>query len=86
LQFIADSGCRLVACDEKASKLVYQVDLTGPVAIIMGDEGEGIHEKTLERCHEQVKIPMEGKTASLNVSVASGMILSEVMRQSIALK
>lgn len=56
-------------------------DLTGPLAIVMGDEGEGIHEKTLERCDNHARIPMSGKTGSLNVAVSSGMVLYEVIRQ-----
>jgi 23S rRNA (guanosine2251-2'-O)-methyltransferase len=81
LEFIANSGCKLVACSEKAEANIYKADLTGPIAVIMGDEGEGIHEKTLERSHLHVKIPLSGQTASLNVSVATGMVLSEVCRQ-----
>lgn len=81
LQFMNESGLQLVACSEKASHSVYQSDLTGPIAIIMGDEGEGIHEKTLERADKHIKIPMQGKVQSLNVAVATGMILSEIERQ-----
>lgn len=81
LQFIADSGCKLVACSEKADKSAAQCNLTGPIAIIMGDEGEGIHEKTLERCSDHIKIDMPGSTQSLNVSVATGMVLYEMNRQ-----
>ncbi len=81
IQFIQDAGVKLVACTEKADESIYTADLTGPVAIIMGDEGTGVHPKTLEKVNAVAKIPMGGKVASLNVAVAAGMILSEVERQ-----
>ncbi len=81
IQLIKDSGVKLVASSEKTDNTIYQTDLTGPIAIIMGDEGEGVHEKTLEKADAIAKIPMQGKVASLNVAVATGMILSEVERQ-----
>lgn len=81
IQFIQESGVKLVACSEKADSSIYKSDLSGSVAIIMGDEGEGIHPKTLEKADVIAKIPMTGKVASLNVAVATGMILSEVERQ-----
>ncbi len=81
LQYIQESGLKLVACSEKADQPLYQADLTGPLALIMGDEGIGIHEKTLERVDQHIGIPMTGKTSSLNVSVATGMVLSECTRQ-----
>jgi len=81
LDFIKGSGCQLVACSEKANKDMNFTDLTGPLAIVMGDEGEGIHEKTLERCDNHARIPMSGKTGSLNVAVSTGMVLYEVTRQ-----
>ncbi|UTW62911.1 23S rRNA (guanosine(2251)-2'-O)-methyltransferase RlmB [bacterium SCSIO 12741] len=81
LQFIQESGVRLLACSEKALIPMYTARLTGPLAVIMGDEGVGIHEKTLERVDQHIGIPMKGKTSSLNVSVATGMLLSECNRQ-----
>ncbi|MBD79888.1 MAG: 23S rRNA (guanosine(2251)-2'-O)-methyltransferase RlmB [Crocinitomicaceae bacterium] len=81
LQYISESGCKLIACSEKAKKELKESDLTGPIAIIMGDEGSGIDDKTLGRCNDHIKIPMSGKTGSLNVAVSTGMVLYEVVRQ-----
>lgn len=81
LEFLQNSGCQLVACSEKSNKRLDEVSYLGPTAIILGDEGEGISERTLERCDDHVTIPMGGKTASLNVAVASGVVLYEVSRQ-----
>jgi|TARA_B110000879_G_scaffold114409_1_gene152477 23S rRNA (guanosine2251-2'-O)-methyltransferase len=81
IEFIQSCGVKLVASSEQAKDNIYQTDLTGPIAIIMGDEGEGVHPKTLEKVNHVAKIPMGGKMASLNVAVAAGMILSEVERQ-----
>lgn len=81
IQFIQDSGVKLVGCSEQATDTIFKTDLSGPIAIIMGDEGTGIHPKTLEKVNSVAKIPMQGKVASLNVAVATGMVLSEVERQ-----
>ena len=81
IEFIQSCGVKLVASTEQAKDTIYQTDLTGPIAIIMGDEGAGVHPKTLEKVNHVAKIPMGGKVASLNVAVAAGMILSEVERQ-----
>jgi 23S rRNA (guanosine2251-2'-O)-methyltransferase len=75
------SGIRVVACSEKATKLAQQADLTGPLAIIMGSEENGVSPEYIRRCDEVVKLPMEGKISSYNVSVAAGMILYEVSCQ-----
>ena len=81
LEFLSQSGIRLVACSEKADDLAFTSDLQGPLALVMGSEESGIHAKTMERCDVHVKIPLSGKTASLNVAVATGMMLYEVSRQ-----
>ena len=78
---VQSCGVKLVASSEQAKDNIYQTDLTGPIAIIMGDEGEGVQPKTLEKVNHVAKIPMGGKVASLNVAVAAGMILSEIERQ-----
>jgi 23S rRNA (guanosine2251-2'-O)-methyltransferase len=75
------SGIRVVGCTEKADKLSYESDLRGPIAIIMGSEEDGISPEFLKLCDETVKIPMEGKIESLNVSVSAGIILYETYRQ-----
>jgi 23S rRNA (guanosine2251-2'-O)-methyltransferase len=75
------SGIRVVACSEKTRKELYEIDLTMPTCIIMGSEESGISAEALRKVDEIVRIPMRGKTSSLNVSVASGIILYEVLRQ-----
>lgn len=68
-----------LAGDAPAS--VYGIDLTGNVAIVMGSEGDGMRRLTREHCDALVKIPMPGEMESLNVSVASGVVLFEAVRQ-----
>jgi 23S rRNA (guanosine2251-2'-O)-methyltransferase len=75
------SGIRVVACSEKTSKELYEIDLTMPTCIILGSEESGISAEALRKADEIVRIPMRGKTSSLNVSVASGIILYEILRQ-----
>ncbi|GGK58245.1 23S rRNA (guanosine(2251)-2'-O)-methyltransferase RlmB [Rufibacter glacialis] len=83
LQFLRQSGIRVVACTEKAEDNLTDtaVDLTGPVAVLMGSEEDGISPEYLKRADVRVKIPMVGQVQSLNVSVASGIILYEALRQ-----
>ena len=65
----------------EAEQSVYQADLTGPVAIVMGAEGKGMRRLTREHCDFLVNLPMAGSVSSLNVSVATGVCLFEVVRQ-----
>ncbi len=60
---------------------MYQVDLKGPVALVLGAEGDGMRQLTRKTCDELVSIPMKGAVESLNVSVASGVCLYEALRQ-----
>lgn len=71
----------IVGTAGEADKLVYDVDFTGNVALVMGSEGTGMRRLTRENCNELVKLPMLGTVSSLNVSVASGIFLYEVVRQ-----
>ena len=64
-----------------ADKSVYQVDMKGPTALVMGAEGPGMRQLTRKTCDELVRIPMKGAVESLNVSVASGVCLYEALRQ-----
>ncbi|MFP5468053.1 MAG: 23S rRNA (guanosine(2251)-2'-O)-methyltransferase RlmB [Gammaproteobacteria bacterium] len=64
-----------------ATKTVYEVDLKGPVALVLGAEGPGMRQLTRKTCDELVSIPMKGAVESLNVSVASGICLYESLRQ-----
>ena len=81
LQFLKDSGIQLIACTEKTQDNMYKADYTPPTAIIMGSEEDGVSPEFLKMCDARAKIPMSGKIASLNVSVATGVILYEVIRQ-----
>ena len=74
----------LIGTSDDGEKGLYQADLTGPTAIVMGSEGEGMRRLTREHCDVLVSIPMFGSVESLNVSVASGVCLYEARRQRIA--
>lgn len=81
LFYMQQSGLRLIACSEKSSVPLYQVNLRGNIAIIMGSEENGITQDLLNLADVRAKIPMEGGVSSLNVGVAAGMILYERVRQ-----
>ena len=81
LQFMKDSGIQLIGCTEKTQDNMYKPDYTPPTAIIMGSEEDGVSPEFLKMCDARAKIPMAGKIASLNVSVATGVILYEAIRQ-----
>ncbi len=71
----------IIGTAEDAPKTLYQVDLKGPVALVLGAEGEGMRQLTRKTCDELISIPMQGAVESLNVSVASGVCLYEALRQ-----
>ena len=73
----------IISASEKSEKNIYDVDLKGPIAIIMGSEQKGINKSVINLSNESVKLPMYGKIESLNVSVACGIFLYEVVRQRI---
>ena len=81
LQFMKESGIQLVGCTEKTQDLMYKPDYTPPTAIILGSEEDGVSPEFLKICDARAKIPLAGKIASLNVSVATGIILYEIIRQ-----
>ena len=81
LQFLHDSGIQVIACTEKTNDNISNINYTIPTAIIMGSEEDGISSEFLKLVDKKGKIPMYGKINSLNVSVATGIILYEVMRQ-----
>jgi 23S rRNA (guanosine2251-2'-O)-methyltransferase len=76
-----EAGYWIVGLDERAEKLHTDVDLTGPVGIILGGEGKGLHALIRERCDFLVSIPTTGPVRALNVSVAAGVVLFEAVRQ-----
>jgi 23S rRNA (guanosine2251-2'-O)-methyltransferase len=71
----------IIGTSDDAPKTLYQVDLKGPVALVLGAEGDGMRQLTRKTCDELVSIPMRGAVESLNVSVASGVCLYEALRQ-----
>jgi len=81
IEYLKESGLQIIACHEKTDSLIYDADFTKPTAIIMGSEENGISGEYLKRSDMQVKIPMPGKIASLNVSVATGIVLFEAVKQ-----
>lgn len=81
LDYLGSSGVSVVASDLKAEKQLFDIDFTVPTAILIGSEGEGVNGNFLRRSDETFKIPQVGTTDSLNVSVATGIILYEVVKQ-----
>ena len=73
----------IISASEKSEKNIYDIKLNTPIAIIMGSEQKGINKSVLNISDEVVKLPMYGKIQSLNVSVACGIFLYEVVRQRI---
>ena len=73
----------IISASEKSEKNIYDVDLKVPLAIIMGSEQKGINKSVINLSDESVKLPMYGKIESLNVSVACGIFLYEIVRQRI---
>lgn len=81
MEEVKEAGCWLVGFDERAEKSLTDLDLTGPVGIVLGGEGKGLHELVRTRCDFLASIPTTGPVRSLNVSVAAGIALFEVVRQ-----
>jgi 23S rRNA (guanosine2251-2'-O)-methyltransferase len=71
----------IIGTSDLASQTLYQADLKGPVALVLGAEGDGMRQLTAKTCDQLVRIPMLGAVESLNVSVASGVCLYEAVRQ-----
>ena len=81
LRGLKERGIWLLGTDDVAEKSLYEADLKGPLALVMGSEGEGMRRLTRECCDQLVSIPMAGAVESLNVSVATGVVLFEAVRQ-----
>ncbi len=81
IDFLSQSGLSIYATDLNTDYYISDIDFSQPCAVIMGSEGEGVSASLLKRCKKKFKIPQLGKTDSLNVSVASGVILYEILKQ-----
>ncbi|MEW9798804.1 23S rRNA (guanosine(2251)-2'-O)-methyltransferase RlmB [Alteromonas sp. CYL-A6] len=81
LKDLQSKGVWIVGTAGETDSLLYDVDLTGPLALVMGAEGKGMRRLTREHCDSLVKLPMAGSVSSLNVSVATGICLYEAVRQ-----
>jgi 23S rRNA (guanosine2251-2'-O)-methyltransferase len=81
LRQLKEQNIWVVGTDDQASKSLYEVDFKGPVALVLGAEGEGLRRLTRDTCDELVRIPMVGVVESLNVSVSAGVCLFEAVRQ-----
>jgi 23S rRNA (guanosine2251-2'-O)-methyltransferase len=81
MEEMKEAGYWLIGLDERAEKKYTEADFSGQVGIVLGSEGEGLHELTRKRCDFLVSIPTIGPVRALNVSVAAGVVLFEVVRQ-----
>src|ERR1700676_942598 len=81
MEELKEAGYWLVGLDEEGDKNYTEVDYTSPVGIVLGSEGQGLHELTRKRCDFVVSLPTTGPVKSLNVSVAAGVVLFEALRQ-----
>jgi 23S rRNA (guanosine2251-2'-O)-methyltransferase len=81
VEFLKESGLKVICAAEKSGKTSPQSDLTGPLVLILGSEDKGISRELISLADSQVRIPMSGTIASLNVSVAAGILLYETIRQ-----
>lgn len=81
LRLLKEAGLWIVGAAGEAGQLAREADLNGPIAVVMGAEGSGLRQLTRENCDFLVRLPQLGAVESLNVSVATGMMLYEVLRQ-----
>jgi 23S rRNA (guanosine2251-2'-O)-methyltransferase len=81
VEFLKDSGLKVICAAEKSGTTVSDAPLTGPVVLILGSEDKGISRELIALSDHQIKIPMTGTIGSLNVSVAAGILLYEIVRQ-----
>lgn len=84
LRLLKEAGLWIVGADAEAPGLAHETDLAGPIAVVMGAEGAGLRQLTRETCDLLVRLPQLGSVESLNVSVATGMLLYEALRQRLA--
>jgi 23S rRNA (guanosine2251-2'-O)-methyltransferase len=81
LAWLSEYGVTIIGTSDKAEKTIYDSDLAQPLALVMGREHSGLRRNIIERCDELVGLPMHGSVSSLNVSVATGICLYEILRQ-----
>ncbi len=81
LRWLKEAGVWVVGADAEAPRSLYETKLAPPVAMVLGGEGRGVRRLTRDLCDELVHIPMHGTVESLNVSVATGIVLFELLRQ-----
>ena len=81
LNELKDFDIRVIGTSDDAEQDLYDLDLTGPIAFVLGSEGDGMRQLTRKTCDQLVRIPMAGAVESLNVSVAAGVCLFEALRQ-----
>lgn len=81
MEKLKELGVWLVGTADEATQSIYDIDLKGPIGIVMGAEGAGMRRLTSERCDFLTRVPMFGKVECLNVSVATGVCLFEAVRQ-----
>ena len=81
LRWLKEQGLWLVGADGAAEADLFDVDLTGPIALVLGAEGKGLRRLTREQCDILARLPMRGRVDSLNVSVSAGICLYEALRQ-----
>jgi 23S rRNA (guanosine2251-2'-O)-methyltransferase len=86
IEDLKTAGYWIVGLDEEAKQKHFEVDFTGAIAVVLGGEGSGLHDLVRKRCDFLVSIPTTGPIRSLNVSVAAGIVLFEVVRQRAAKK
>lgn len=81
LTYLQESGVQIIACTEKTKTTIYEVDFSVPTAIVLGSEEDGISQELLRQADVLAQIPLTGNIASLNVSVAAGVVVYEAVRQ-----
>jgi len=81
IQDLKEAGLWIYGVDPQAAKLHTDIDMTGPIALVLGGEGEGLRPGVVKECDDRIRIPMQGRIQSLNVSAAAAITLFEVVRQ-----
>ncbi len=81
IRLLKDEGFRIIAAEATAKTFLWDVELKGRIGLVVGSESKGIRETVLRLCDEIVRIPMVGRINSLNVSVATGVLVFEILRQ-----